>query len=257
MTTMTTKGARVLTRGLVLGAALAMAGCAQSGSAQSGSAAPSSQEAQGRRIYEASCAQCHLLNGEGTLGFYPPLDGDPFVTAVAQLPIQVVLEGRAPSPRTPPMPSFADRLSNQEIAAVVSYIRTQWSNDAGPVDAEAVASIRSNLPAEDEPTVDMPAGWRAEGEELFMSYCAACHQDQGEGAEDIFPALAGNPLVDSTDGQYLIHVLMTGRGGMPAFARQLDDEQLAFVLSYIRSAWGNDASPVSPRMVREMGQGGQ
>lgn len=242
MRTMTRMGGRGGALALAAALALALAGGAGDAAAQ-----------DGEELYMDNCAQCHGENGRGAVGYYPPLDGDPFVTAAEQLPIQVVLDGRAINPRTPPMPAFDDLLSDREVAAVVSYIRGAWSNDADAVDAETVAGYRSGEGGgEPSGTGGMPSGWRAEGEEVFMAYCAACHQDGGEGAEDIFPALAGNPLIVGTDGQYLIHLLLTGRGGMPAFQRSLDDDELALVLSYIRSAWGNDASVVTPRMVREL-----
>lgn len=236
---------------LALAVTLLVAGGVQAAAAQAGQAAPADDEL-GRQVYEANCAQCHGSSGQGIPGVYPALDGDPFVTSSAELPVQVVLEGRAPAPDTPPMPGFGDLLSDEEIAAVVSYIRGHWSNEAEPVRAESVAELRSRLAAEEEKrTVEMPAGWRQKGEEIYQGYCAACHQEQGEGAEGIFPELAGNPLVTSAPGP-LVHVLLTGRGGMPNFSRQLDDEELSYVLSYIRGAWGNEAPPISPQMVREV-----
>lgn len=241
-------GARILAALTVL----IVAAGVQAAAAQNGGAASSAEDTLGRRVYEANCAQCHGSAGQGLPGVYPALEGDPFVTASEELPVRVVLEGRSPSPRTPPMPAFGDLLSNQEVAAVVSYIRGRWGNDAGPVPAESVAALRTRLAAEEEKrTVEMPAGWRQKGEEIYDGYCAACHQDRGGGADGIFPELAGNPFVTSAAGP-LVRVLLTGRGGMPNFSRQLDAEELSYVLSYIRDAWGNAASPISPEMVREV-----
>lgn len=228
--------------------AFLLAAGAGRGSAQARAARPDSA---GRRVYQENCARCHGPDGQGIPGVYPALAGDPFVTAAEELAIQVVLAGRAPAPDVPQMPSYRRLLSDREVAAVVSYIRSAWSNDAGPVDAARVASVRDEVAGgreEAETSVELPEGWRRDGERLFRDYCVACHQEGGKGIEDIFPALAGNPVVTSAP-EPLIYTVLHGRGGMPSFARALSDEELAHLLSYIRTSWSNDASLVSPEMV--------
>lgn len=199
----------------------------------------------GERLYQENCAQCHGADGAGIVGVYPPLDGDPFVTAAEELPVQVVLQGRLL------MPSFGNLLTDREVADVVSYIRTAWENEADPVGTDRVAELRSRYARQegDEAPVRLADGWRAEGERLFADNCAACHQPQGEGVTPIFPNLAGNPVVTTQVKESLVRILLDGRGGMPTFARGLSHEELAYVLSYIRSAWGNDAEPVGPEIV--------
>ncbi|HET6971003.1 MAG TPA: cytochrome c [Phenylobacterium sp.] len=83
------------------------------------------------------------------------------------------------------------------------------------------------------------------GEELFNNNCAACHQKTGAGVKGAFPALAADKFVTGAPAQLTATVLV-GRGGMPAFKSELSDDQLAAILSYIRSAWGNKAAPVKP-----------
>lgn len=85
----------------------------------------------------------------------------------------------------------------------------------------------------------------ATGEETFLDNCSACHQATGLGIKGAFPALAGDPLVKGAPAP-LIRTVLAGRGGMPKFSDQLDDAQLAAVLSYVRGAWGNKAPPVAP-----------
>lgn len=89
-----------------------------------------------------------------------------------------------------------------------------------------------------------------EGANVFQDLCMACHQADGEGFNDVYPALADNPLLDTEDPDYLISTLMTGRGGMPNFAG-LTDEDIAAVASYVRVEL-NDADEVSEDQVEEI-----
>lgn len=86
------------------------------------------------------------------------------------------------------------------------------------------------------------------GEGLFVANCSACHQRNGQGIPQAFPALAGDALVQD-DPKRIAAVLLNGRGGMPAFKAQLTDEQIAAVASYVRGAWGNQADPVPASLV--------
>lgn len=86
------------------------------------------------------------------------------------------------------------------------------------------------------------------GEGLFVSNCSACHQRNGQGIPQAFPALAGDALVQDNPKR-IAAVLLNGRGGMPAFKAQLSDEQIAAVASYVRGAWGNQADPVPASLV--------
>jgi mono/diheme cytochrome c family protein len=77
------------------------------------------------------------------------------------------------------------------------------------------------------------------GELLYRSICAACHQPNGAGAQGAgrYPALAGNPALASAD--YVLHNVLHGRNGMPGFAANLDDRQVADVVNYVRGGLGN------------------
>jgi mono/diheme cytochrome c family protein len=83
-----------------------------------------------------------------------------------------------------------------------------------------------------------------DGKSLFAKNCAACHQPSGRGIPGAFPALAGNVFVQGAPGD-VATVLLKGRGGMPDFSGSLDDDEIARVLTYVRSSWGNSAPPVS------------
>jgi len=84
----------------------------------------------------------------------------------------------------------------------------------------------------------------AEGKALFLKNCAACHQASGKGIPGAFPALAGNSFVQGK-GAEVATVLLKGRGGMPDFSDSLSDREIATILSFVRSNWGNRATPLS------------
>jgi cytochrome c6 len=83
-----------------------------------------------------------------------------------------------------------------------------------------------------------------DGKTLFAKNCAACHQATGKGIPGAFPALAGNAFVQGAPAD-VATVLLKGRGGMPDFSGSLDDAEIAQVLSYVRSSWGNAAAPIA------------
>lgn len=83
-----------------------------------------------------------------------------------------------------------------------------------------------------------------DGKALFMKNCAACHQASGKGIPGAFPALAGNKFVQGK-GADVATVLLKGRGGMPDFSDSLSDQEIAAILSFVRSNWGNQAAPLS------------
>lgn len=89
----------------------------------------------------------------------------------------------------------------------------------------------------------------AQGERLYEVYCAPCHQANGEGHLQRFPALNRNAFVMNQSPQPLIRTVLYGRGVMPAFAQSLSNGEIAAVLSYIRQAWQNVAAPVTAEQV--------
>src|SRR5690606_30282869 len=102
----------------------------------------------GRKHYAAYCAQCHQSDGSGVPQAWPPLAGNPSVTAPSPAnAIQMVLYGGfAPAtghhPRPHGMPPFAHVLDDAGVAAVVTYIRNSWGNAAGPASLPQVRQAR-------------------------------------------------------------------------------------------------------------------
>jgi mono/diheme cytochrome c family protein len=91
----------------------------------------------------------------------------------------------------------------------------------------------------------------AGGKALFQRNCAACHQVDGKGVPDAFPALAGNTFVQG-DEKDVIAVVLNGRNGMPTFSKRLTDQDIATILNYVRNAWGNHGAVVSMEQVTTM-----
>ena len=87
-----------------------------------------------------------------------------------------------------------------------------------------------------------------DGKALFGQSCAACHQATGRGIPGAFPALAGDAFVVGPGGP-VASVVLNGRGGMPTFGKDLSNEEIAAILSYVRTSWGNHAGPLTPKTV--------
>ena len=83
------------------------------------------------------------------------------------------------------------------------------------------------------------------GEQLYNDNCAACHQKAGQGIPGAFPALKGDKIALG-EPKAVAFLLLTGRGGMPAFKDSLSDADLATVMTYVRTAWGNKSKPIAP-----------
>ncbi len=207
----------------------------------------------GAAIYATHCASCHTSEGQG-MGTFPALADSEFMQGDEHPVIDIVLHGRGA------MPPFAGTLDDDEVAAVLTHIRTSWGNDAEPIDAETVAEVREAEEAEEaeeiEPVeVDLPEDWFERGEAAYLMSCAACHQADGEGIPPAFPPLADNAFVQGPADE-LIRLTLHGRAGMPAFAGTLDNETIAHITSYVRNAWGNEAHPVDAEMIEVVRGGG-
>lgn len=103
----------------------------------------------GKTIYETRCAGCHGTDGVGSPPRYPTLAGNPSIQMGSSVnPIRMVLNGGYPpgtagNPMPYGMPPFAQSLSDDEVAAVVTYIRTSWGNGGAAVSASQANALRS------------------------------------------------------------------------------------------------------------------
>jgi mono/diheme cytochrome c family protein len=103
----------------------------------------------GKQIYDRECASCHGAVGLGMPPHYPPLAGNQSIQMSSAVnAIRMVLNGGYPpgtagNPMPYGMPPFAQRLSDDEVAAVVTYIRTSWGNRGDPVSARQANELRA------------------------------------------------------------------------------------------------------------------
>jgi mono/diheme cytochrome c family protein len=109
---------------------------------------PPGHLALGQAVYETHCADCHGMGGAGTPGAYPPLAGNRAVTLRDPVNVLRVIMGggfaptTAGNPRPHGMPPFAAVLTDAEVAAVASYIRSAWGSGAAPVGPIEVLRLR-------------------------------------------------------------------------------------------------------------------
>jgi mono/diheme cytochrome c family protein len=142
------------------------------------------------------------------------------------------------------------KLTDADLAAIAHYLKSLPDGDEPgafkPGSAVAVSAARQELP----------------GAGVFAGECSGCHGATGEGQLPRYPALAGNPVVMTPDPTSLIRILLEGSKSpvtptgpqparMPAFAK-LTDREIAEVVSYLRTSWGNQAAPVAERDVAQL-----
>lgn len=149
-----------------------------------------SGDPDGKKIYVSRCMSCHQTNGQGISGVFPPLDGTEWVVGDKGRIIRIVLhgmmgettvQGKVYSGAMPPWGTFLD---DAQVAAVVTYIRSSWSNEAAAVTAEEVALVR-------EATKERKTPW-TEKELNQEANLGIPGQQQG------FPNIIGSSPPDST-----------------------------------------------------------
>jgi alcohol dehydrogenase (quinone), cytochrome c subunit len=143
-------------------------------------------------------------------------------------------------------------LADEDIRAMASFLKslpataqqTKYAYDA------AARTLQSEQPQHG-------------GAAIYAGACAACHGIDGKGQPPFMPPLAGNPVVLDADPSSLVNLVLNGAQPivvkgvpdayrMPQFRIQLDDEQIAQVLSFVRGAWGNDAAAVKLEQVKRL-----
>lgn len=115
----------------------------------------SKAEAQDGKALYARCTACHQANGQGIANAFPPLAGSSWVTGPASRPIAIVLHG-VQGPMKVGTATYngvmiaygtGQAMTDAEVAAVVTYIRTNWGNKASAVTAAQVAQVRASTKA--------------------------------------------------------------------------------------------------------------
>lgn len=137
-------------------------------------------------------------------------------------------------------------LSAEDATAIARYLKSLGAKDPNQVGFQPDDSVAKAL-------------WRGDdsktGAALYVDSCAACHKTDGSGYKRFFPELAGNAVVQTDDPTSLIHIVLSGstlpgvQGApsaitMPAFGWRMSDRQVADVVNFIRTSWGNTANSV-------------
>jgi mono/diheme cytochrome c family protein len=149
------------------------------------------------------------------------------------------------------MKQYGLRLTPDQRGKILDYLATYLGPNPPPT-----------APAGEQAQVSAPE--KVDGAAIYSAQCAACHQQNGEGAPGQFPPLAKNPdLFLSPD--FPARVVLSGLSGkitvngsdfdsaMPPLGDLLDDRQIAAVVNYVRGAWGNDA--VRPKTLAPLDAG--
>ena len=159
----------------------------------------------------------------------------------------------------------------REAQALLAYLLSLKQPALPGYDAESGAAMRgaatstanASAPASAAGPGAAPAGSghdAANGQALFTANCAACHQATGEGLPGAFPPLKGNTAVNDADATTHIRVVLHGLQGanvagvdysspMPPFADTLNDADIANIVNYERSSWGNHGTPITTQQV--------
>ncbi len=154
------------------------------------------------------------------------------------------------------------------MADVIHHSTQHFSDE----DLTAIASYLKSLPpgADDLPMPSVAQAPAAPPVDLFTSrgglgyiqFCSDCHRSDGAGVKGLFPPLAGNPSITSSNPTSLLHITLTGWQTaqtathprvytMPGFAR-LADQEIAEILSFVRTRWGNAGTPISAAQVKTL-----
>jgi mono/diheme cytochrome c family protein len=139
------------------------------------------------------------------------------------------------------------------MAEEVVNSTSQYDDD----DVHAIATYLKSLPGQQAaaPARAEPSVMNA-GEAIYRDQCSACHGLDGQGVAMLFPSLAQSSLAHASDSTSAIRLVLRGgrsvatnaeptAPGMPSFGWQLNDAQVAAVLTYVRNAWKTSAAPVS------------
>lgn len=245
---------------------------------------------KGEATYNHICAACHQPNGQGSPPTFPALKGSKI--ALGPLPdhINIVMNGKSGTA----MQAFKNQLSDVELASVITYERNAFGNNTKSlVQPIQIKALRDGQPMAEALTVKpLPAGLPVtaklvskpevkpaeaakaampkvtlspaeelkaameRGEKVYLNTCAVCHQATGAGLPPTFPALKGSKIATGPVDAHIQHVLFGVPGtAMQAFKDQLNDQEIADVVTYERNAWGNNTGTlVTPEQIKAMRQ---
>jgi mono/diheme cytochrome c family protein len=153
----------------------------------------------------------------------------------------VSVRGAVMGPMSEVVSGSTQHLTEPDLRAMATYLKAL----PPPTSERVSASPASNVTAAAGP-----------GAKLYETHCAGCHGERGEGVPGVYPALAASRAVVMHTPANLVHMVLEGGFppatagnprpyGMPPFATVLSNDEVAQLLTHIRSSWGNRGAPVS------------
>ena len=144
----------------------------------------------------------------------------------------------ATGPMAEEVENSSSKMTDGDLKAIATYLKSLPGDSANPQPLKP-----------DDPMMTA-------GQAIFRDQCSACHSIDGKGVAQLFPSLADSSMLRSRDPRSAIRLVLRGARsvatdaeptapGMPSFGRQLDDDQVAAVLTYARNAWGRPAPAVT------------
>lgn len=159
-------------------------------------------------------------------------------------------DGKSFAGTLPKEPTSLITLANNQEFAGAAGVRELLSQLNWPGKPGLAASIRRPFTKAEQASFDR-------GRTVFATHCVACHQTNGQGLAGMAPSLIHSKWVIGDPG-VLSHIVLNGKMKenlvMPPWKTALDDTAVASVLTFIRGAWGNEASPVASAEVADVRQ---
>ena len=251
---------------------------------------------RGEKVYSTICAACHQPTGLGNPPTFPALKGSKIATGPIADHVNIVFNGKSGTAMqafksqmtdtdlaavityernawgnntgTLVQPaqikalragkSLADALATKpsgkvEQPAAETKADKKTEKSAQKSDAKPATAAKPLSPAEQMKEA------MARGEKVYSATCAVCHQPAGTGLPPTFPALKGSKITTGPKAGH-IHQVMYGKAGtaMQAFMNQLNDQEIADVVTYERNAWGNNKGDlVMPEEIKAARNNGQ
>lgn len=150
-------------------------------------------------------------------------------------------------------------VAKDDALQLVAYLRSLKQTPmpgSNPEFIPAAKQKKKNYPENKESTETVSL--LPDGAALYKNTCQMCHQANGKGLQGAFPPLAGSSVVNNSDPDLLVRIILQGYdarseyGQMPGFASQLNDEEIAALANHERSSWGNDAPPITAEEVKKI-----
>lgn len=157
-------------------------------------------------------------------------------------------------------------LHDEDLMAIAEYLKSlPASSRNGSVSGNKSENVPAPASTVAEATTRALRSGKTDtrGAQLYLDNCNACHHSDGAGVQRTFPSLVKNEVVNTRDPTSLIHIVLTGSAlpstqvapsalAMPDFGWRLSDQDVADVLSFVRSSWGNQAPPVNAKEVARL-----